>query len=260
MRNIIIAGNWKMNKDMVSTDDFCNTLAEYFSNYEDDMVGVIVAPPYPFLQIASDLLTYTPVEVAAQDVSVHKDGAFTGEVSASMLSSLGLVVCIVGHSERRQYHAETDDIVRAKMLELWEHNITPILCIGETLAQRDANETNAVIVAQLEGCLKGITDISDLIIAYEPIWAIGTGRTATPEQAQAVHAMIRSWIFDHYDKDAAENIHLLYGGSAKPENIASLLAQKDIDGGLIGGASLNVEQFIAMINTANGILNTRKDK
>ena len=248
-----------MNKDIRSTEDFCNTLAEYFSDYEDDMVGVIVAPPYPFLQIASDLLTYTPVEVAAQEVSAHKDGAFTGEVSAAMLSSLGLVVCIVGHSERRQYHSETDESVRAKMIELWEKNITPIMCIGETLAQRDADETNAVIVSQLEGCLKGITDISDLIIAYEPVWAIGTGRTATPEQAQAVHGMIRSWIFDHYGKEAAENIHLLYGGSVKPDNIASLLAQKDIDGGLIGGAALNVEHFIAMINTANGILNTRKD-
>jgi triosephosphate isomerase len=256
MREIIIAGNWKMNKDAASTFEFCQALAAGLHNLETAGIQVIVAPPYPFLELAQASLKDCAAKVSAQDVSAQTDGAFTGEVSATMLTSLGLPNCIIGHSERRQYHHESDSLIREKLLRLREAGISPILCIGETLEQREAGQTSDVVLSQLEGCLQDI-DLSagtPLSIAYEPVWAIGTGRTATSDQAQEVHAIIRAWLDRKYGTALAQNLSILYGGSVKPENIAELLSREDIDGALIGGASLKIADFLAMIRTAIDIV------
>ncbi|MCK9310036.1 MAG: triose-phosphate isomerase [Candidatus Cloacimonetes bacterium] len=256
MRKIIIAGNWKMNKGLSDTREFVKELVDTISSLELKHTIPLIAPAYPFLQEALRESFGSAVQIAAQNVSLHSDGAFTGEVSATMLASLGLKYGIIGHSERRQYHEETDSDVLGKMHKLFEQKITPILCIGETLAQRDANQTAATILSQLKGCLHGVEMHSgnEIVIAYEPVWAIGTGRTATPEQAQEVHALIRKWLRDNYPSAVAENMAILYGGSVKPDNLKSLLACEDIDGGLIGGASLKVDDFVAMVKIANDSL------
>jgi len=249
----MIAGNWKMNKGLSETREFVKKLVNTLNSMELKRTIPLIAPPYPFLQEALRESFGSALEIAAQNVSLHSDGAFTGEVSATMLASLGLKYGIIGHSERRQYHNETDSEVLGKMIKLFEQHITPILCIGETLAQRDANQTPATILSQLNGCLQGIELLSgnEIVIAYEPVWAIGTGRTATPEQAQDVHALIRKWLKESYPAEVADNMLILYGGSVKPDNLKSLLACEDIDGGLIGGAALKVDDFIAMVNIAN---------
>jgi len=254
MRNVIIAGNWKMNKGLGETREFVQAVVNRMQSLELNGVIPLIAPAYPFLQDALRESFGSSLQVAAQDVSYNNNGAFTGEVSAEMLASMGLKYCIVGHSERRQYHAETDASVRARMLKLFEQGITPIMCIGETLEQRDANRTSEVILSQLAGCLDAIklNSGTEIVMAYEPVWAIGTGRTATPEQAQEVHQLIRNWLKQNYPSQVAENMAILYGGSVKPDNLADLLACEDIDGGLIGGASLKADDFIAMLDIANG--------
>jgi len=252
MREMIIAGNWKMNKDANGVDEFCRGLQAGLTDMDLAGVQVIVAPAYPFLLSAIGLLARSHVKVSAQDVSAHPDGAFTGEVSATMLASLKLPHSIIGHSERRQYHQETDAIIREKLLRLQEAGISPILCVGETLQQREAGSTAEVVLAQLDGCLKDITipTTHDLAIAYEPVWAIGTGRIATAFQAQEVHAIIRAWMVDRFGAELAQDISILYGGSVKPENIGELLCCEDIDGALIGGASLKLADFLAITRTA----------
>jgi len=259
MRKIIIAGNWKMNKNLGETEDFTRGLAEFASRHNVPEVKMVIAPAYPFIRTALTILEGQPVGLSAQDVSLHQDGAYTGEVSGTMLSSLGCQYCIIGHSERRQYHAETDLQVRDKQILLRGLGITPILCIGETHEQRDAGITAEVLVTQLTGCF---TDVDletgeELILAYEPVWAIGTGRTATPEQAEEAHALIRDWLQSEYGSQIARRMHILYGGSVKPDNIAELLQQPDIDGGLIGGAALKLESFTDMTQTAVKIMKTR---
>ncbi len=252
MRQIIIAGNWKMNKNASETQEFCAELAQYLKTHSVKDVLPLIAPVFPFLAKAADLLAKLPAAVAAQDVSAYESGAYTGEVSATQLGSIGLNYCIIGHSERRQYHHETDALVRSKLLQLREQDIIPIVCLGETLEQREAGETEKVVVTQLEGCFRDI-DLqsgSELVIAYEPVWAIGTGRTATSLQAQEVHAIIRNWLKQRYGVEISGIISILYGGSVKPDNIAELLRQPDIDGGLIGGASLKIADFCQMIDTA----------
>lgn len=258
MRNIIMAGNWKMNKDAQSTVLFCKGLAEGIRDLSAG-VKVIVAPPYPFLGLALEALKGSAAQVAAQNVSFNSDGAYTGEVSAPMLASLGIPYCIIGHSERRQYHGETDQTVLSRQIKLASSGITPIICVGETLAERDAHKTAQVILTQLKGCFETITisDPQSVIIAYEPVWAIGTGRTATPEQAQEVHSLIRSWLAQRCSAAIASDLHILYGGSAKPDNIRDLLVQEDIDGALIGGASLTLEQYLPMLLTANELIKAR---
>lgn len=258
MRDIIVAGNWKMNKDAFATAEFCTNLVHELKDRDLAGVRVIVAPPYPFLGIALNALTDSPVKVSAQDVSCHQDGAYTGEVSSSMLSSLGLRYCIVGHSERRQYHHESDRLIRDKVLRLFEHGLIPILCIGETLQQREAGHTEGVLRAQLQGAFEDVKLSSGkaIVIAYEPVWAIGTGVTATTAQAQEAHAFVRGWLRDRFGEEIASAIHILYGGSMKPDNIGELIAQPDIDGGLIGGASLKTADFSSMISTA--IAHTKK--
>ena len=249
MRKIYIAGNWKMNKGLQETKEFLATVIPELNKLKLDKVIPLIAPAYPFLEEALKSSLGSCMQVAAQDVSVHSEGAYTGEVSASMLASLGLKYCIVGHSERRQYHNETDSTVNAKILKLWENQITPLVCIGETLQQREENKTTEVILSQLEGCLANInlTTGKEIILAYEPVWAIGTGKTATPIQAQEVHNLIRNWLKTNYSEKVAEELSLLYGGSIKPGNLEELLACADIDGGLIGGASLKEEDFLEMV-------------
>ena len=252
MRKLIIAGNWKMNKDLSETRSFVQAVLPQLNKLELGRVIPLIAPAYPFLTEALRETFASPLMVSAQDVSYKDNGAFTGEVSASMLASLGLKYCIIGHSERRQYHGETDESVNKRLFKLLDCGLTPIVCIGETLAQRDAGETEKVVLSQLEGGLKDLKPESgtEIIIAYEPVWAIGTGRTATPQQAQEVHALIRKWLSENYGAVVAENLSVLYGGSVKPDNIKELLECSDIDGGLIGGASLKENDFLAMVTTA----------
>ncbi len=252
MRKIVIAGNWKMHKDLEGVRAFCKAIASSLKTINIGQILPILAPTYPFLALMQRELGDTTVKVAAQDVSAHAEGAFTGEVSAAMLSSLGLEYSIVGHSERRAMHNESNEIIREKLLLLMDNNIKPILCVGETLEQRDAEITEKVILEQLNGCLSkvNIYNADDLIIAYEPVWAIGTGRTASGEQAQEVHRIIRNWLHHTYHQDLADEICILYGGSVKPENIAELLAMPDIDGGLIGGAALDADKYLKMIEIA----------
>ena len=252
MRDIIVAGNWKMNKDAFSTAEFCTSLAHALKGQFQAGVQIIVAPPHPFLSIALSALSDSHVKVSSQDVSSHQDGAYTGEVSAAMLASLGSTHCIIGHSERRQYHHESDRLIRDKLLRLLEEHITPILCIGETIVEREAEQTEGVLRAQLNGAFEDVRLHSgrDIVIAYEPVWAIGTGKTATSQQAQEAHAFIRDWLTGRFGTETSDAIHILYGGSMKPDNIGELITQPDIDGGLIGGASLKISDFEAMIQTA----------
>lgn len=252
MRKIVIAGNWKMYKDLEEVRAFCKAIASSIQTKDLSRVLPILAPAYPFLTLMQNELEGTLVKMAAQDVSSHPEGAFTGEVSAAMLASLGLKYSVVGHSERRAQHYESNEVVRKKFMMLMDMGIKPILCIGETLAERDAGITKEVILDQLNGGLYDVTihSAEDFMIAYEPIWAIGTGRTASGEQAQEVHMLIRTWLQNAYNKAVADEIPILYGGSVKPDNIAGLLAMPDIDGGLIGGASLKADQYLQMIDIA----------
>ena len=251
MRKLIIAGNWKMHKDAKSTEEFCNALAQYLVNHNQIRVLPLIAPAFPFLEKALKILNGLPAEVAAQDVSTHLEGAYTGEVSANQLSSLGLHYCIVGHSERRQYHSETDVMVRDKQLRLIEQGMIPIVCLGETLSQRQAGKTEEVILSQLNGCFEGIELRTgrETIIAYEPIWAIGTGKTASSGQAQEMHAHIRQVMSNQYGEAIASTISILYGGSVKAANAVEIFGKPDVDGGLVGGASLVATEFAAIINS-----------
>jgi len=252
MRKLIIAGNWKMNKGLNETRSFIQQVVPELGKLDPGRVIPLIAPAYPFLSEALREAFASPLQISAQNVSARNNGAFTGEVSASMLASMGLKYCIIGHSERRQYHGETDESVNQRLFKLLESGITPIVCIGETLEQRDAGETENVVISQLSGGLTGLKLDSgnEIIIAYEPVWAIGTGRTATPQQAQEVHALIRNWLKDNYGENVSENLSVLYGGSVKPDNIKELLECDDIDGGLIGGASLKETDFLAMVTKA----------
>jgi triosephosphate isomerase len=255
MRKLMIAGNWKMNKDLSETSVFVQTLRDFATGSSDEKVQIVIAPVYPFLLTAQQILEDTIVAIAAQDVSANEDGAYTGEVSATMLASLHLPYCIVGHSERRQYHAETDELVNVKLNKLLSVGITPIFCLGEKLSEREAEQTYSVLERQLSGGLAGINLVSgqEIVIAYEPVWAIGTGKVATPQQAQSAHAFIRNWLNQHYSADVAANLQILYGGSVKPDNIEVLMSQIDIDGALIGGASLKIADFTKMIELAREI-------
>lgn len=245
MRQPLIAGNWKMNGTKASAQALLSgvvTGAASISKAE-----IVVCPPFPFLSLSEQLLTSSSVQLGAQTVSTESSGAYTGEVSASMLAEFGCRYVIIGHSERREYYGETDEIVAKKLSACLAQGLTPILCVGESLQQREQNQTESVIAGQIDGIVSriGIDAFNQIEIAYEPIWAIGTGMTATPEQAQAVHAFIRQRIA----KDSqviAEKIRILYGGSMKAANAHDLLSQPDIDGGLIGGASLVADDFLAI--------------
>jgi triosephosphate isomerase len=247
MRRPIIAGNWKLFKSPSETKTFMGALIPRVSDVTH--ADVVVAPPFTSLAAAVEAARGTHLGVAAQDVYWEKEGAFTGEVSAPMLAEVGCSHVIVGHSERRQYFGETDETVYRKARAVLEAGLMAIVCVGETLDQRESGNAEAVVGEQLDGGLGRLTapDLSHIIVAYEPVWAIGTGKTATPGIAQSMHRAIRDAVSSKFGSDTAEALRILYGGSVKPANVGELMAQPDIDGGLVGGASLDPESFEAIV-------------
>ncbi len=248
MRQPIIAGNWKMFKTREQTGAFFDALIPEIQDVEH--CGIVVAPPFTALSTAVDETEGTPVEISAQDVHWEKEGAFTGEVSVRMLLDAGCAYTIIGHSERRQYFGETDESVDRKVRAAIGGGLKAIVCVGEVLAERDAGQAVEIVRRQLRHGLGRLTeaDLSHIIVAYEPVWAIGTGRTATPEIAAEMHAAIRKTFAEIYNEAAAGALRILYGGSVKPANIAALMKKEDIDGALVGGASLDPASFAAIIN------------
>ncbi|MGJ7605735.1 triose-phosphate isomerase [Variovorax sp. LT1R20] len=246
----LIAGNWKMNGGLAANEALVKALQQGLAA-SPAACDVALCAPAPYFAQLQSLLAGTPsLALGAQDVSAHPQGAFTGEQSAAMLKDFGVRYAIVGHSERRQYHGETDETVAAKAAAALANGITPIVCVGETLAQREAGQTEEVVKRQLAAVIHVNGHcISEIVVAYEPVWAIGTGKTASPEQAQAVHAVLRAQLH-HAASEHAAGISILYGGSMNAANAAELLAQADIDGGLIGGASLKAPDFLQIISAA----------
>jgi len=243
----LIAGNWKMNGSAASNVALVQAL---LSGASDWKCSVAVCVPAPYLAQVQGLVADTGIDLGAQDVSQHESGAFTGEVSASMLQDFGTRYAIVGHSERRQYHGETDAVVATKAQRALAAGITPIVCVGETLAEREAGRTEEVVKRQLAAVIHTNGHcISEIVVAYEPVWAIGTGKTASPEQAQQVHAVLRAQL--RAATAHADRVHILYGGSMNAANAAQLLSQADIDGGLVGGASLKAADFLSIIAAAH---------
>ena len=245
MRQPLIAGNWKMNGSQTQVRQLIDGIKAGIGSVSRAQVAV--CPPFPYLSQAAEMLAGSGIGLGAQDVSNEDVGAFTGQVAASMLKDLRCDYVIVGHSERRLLNSETDELVAQKTAKAIAAGLTPILCVGETLAEREAGETEAVVARQLDAVIEacGVEQLAHAVIAYEPVWAIGTGVTATPEQAQEVHGFLRERIRSN-NADVAERVQILYGGSMKPGNAVELIAQPDIDGGLIGGAALEAEDFLAI--------------
>ncbi len=245
----LIAGNWKMNLNISQSTALVKAIAEGIKGVSG--VDVLVAPPFTNLYAVKQAIGKADIFLAAQNMHWEKEGAFTGEVSPQMLIDAGCTHVILGHSERRSLFKETDEMINSKVKAAHLTGLTPIVCIGETLAERENNWTFDVIRNQLKGSLKFFIEEGSLpksiILAYEPVWAIGTGRTATPEQAQEIHLFIRNWIKDNFSKETADQIRILYGGSVKPDNSAALMSCPDIDGALVGGASLKPESFLGII-------------
>ena len=248
MRTPLIAGNWKMNGSAALIESFGKTFA---SAALPANIDVVVIPPFPYLDAARHAFSNTPLQLGAQTLNPHHSGAHTGEVSGSMLKEFGVAYVLVGHSERRQLYRESDEQVFDRLLAALDTGLTPILCVGETLEERDAGRTMDVVLRQVGDIMARLAPEQRLqiVIAYEPVWAIGTGRTATPEQAQEVMAGIRAYQAG-FDASLAEQLKLLYGGSMNASNAAELLAQPDIDGGLVGGASLKTDDFYAICQSA----------
>ena len=249
MRKPFIAGNWKMNTNSAGAVALAAGLANDLAAVE--AVDVAVCPPFVYLQSVAAALSASNIALGAQDVYFEGDGAFTGEISCAMLKDCGCNYVILGHSERRHVMGETDILINKKIKAAIDSGLLPIFCVGELLEERDGGKTMQVVESQIRKGLEGICKerIEAVTIAYEPVWAIGTGRTATPQQAQEVHAFIRGLIETLYDKTVAQGMRIQYGGSAKPSNTAELMAQPDVDGLLVGGASLKVEDFAKMIKT-----------
>ncbi|MFL5242723.1 MAG: triose-phosphate isomerase [Gemmataceae bacterium] len=252
MRKKFVAGNWKMYTNAASAKQLATAVLRGLGT--EDRVTVAVCPPFPYLKVVAEALSGSRVQLGAQNLYPEKEGAFTGEVSALMLLDVGCKYVIVGHSERRHKMGETDAFINRKVKAALAAGLQAILCIGETLEEREANQTETVIDAQLTGGLKDLPKsgepLAAITLAYEPVWAIGTGKNATPDQAQQVHAFIRNRIAQMFGKDSAIALTIQYGGSVKPENAASLLHQPDVDGALVGGASLNADHFLAIIRAA----------
>ncbi len=247
MRKPVIAGNWKMHGTTAEAVLLARELVERLaSGFEPE---VVVAPPFTSLLPVREALAGAPIALAAQNVHWEAQGAFTGEVSAAMLADVGCSHVILGHSERRALFGETDSAVNRKVIAVLAQGMTPIVCVGETLEQREAGATRDVVLSQIDGALTGLDAdaVAQLLLAYEPVWAIGTGRTATPDQAQEVHAWIRARVAQLASEDVAASIRILYGGSVKPSNAATLMAQPDIDGALVGGASLKADSFEGIV-------------
>jgi triosephosphate isomerase len=249
-RKKFVAGNWKMFTTQASARDLASAVVQKLG--AEQRVTVAVCPPFPYLLTVAEALHGSPVRLGAQNMYPEKEGAFTGEVSPTMLQDLCCSYVILGHSERRHKLGECDALINHKVKAALAAGLTAILCIGETLEEREANRTEAVLDIQLTGCLSGVSasDLSRVVIAYEPVWAIGTGRNATPQQAQDVHAFVRRRVGQLCGQAAADSLIIQYGGSVKPDNAASLLHQPDVDGALVGGASLNADQFLAIVRAA----------
>ncbi|MBZ4333827.1 triose-phosphate isomerase [Corallococcus coralloides] len=250
-RRKIVAGNWKMNKTVPEALALVRELRGAVAAL-GDKVEVAIAPPFVALQPLHVALEGAPLQLAAQNCHWESSGAFTGEISAPMLAELGCAYVIVGHSERRQFFGETDATVNKRAKAVKAAGMTPIVCVGETLAERESNQTLTVVERQVRGALEGFSgaDVATFVLAYEPVWAIGTGRTATTAQAQEVHAAIRGLLTRMYDEGTAERVRIQYGGSVKPDNAAELLGQPDVDGALVGGASLKAADFVAIVKAA----------
>jgi triosephosphate isomerase (TIM) len=247
MRKPLIAGNWKMYKTAGAARELARAVREGAARGD---VEVVLAPPFTALAAVAEVLRGSPLGLGAQNMHHEVEGAFTGEVSPVMLRDLGCSHVILGHSERRQLFGETDDGVARKAKAAFAHGLTPIVCVGETLAERESDRTTEVVERQLERALRELSadQLAVGVVAYEPVWAIGTGRTATPEQAQEVHAFIRRRVTASHGEAAAAALRILYGGSVKPENIGALMAQADLDGALVGGASLEAASFLKIVH------------
>ncbi|MBV8624123.1 MAG: triose-phosphate isomerase [Herbaspirillum sp.] len=248
MRRKLVAGNWKMNGSLAANAALIAGIKEGLAAAACD---VAVCVPAPYLAQVQAAVAGSSLASGAQDISAHASGAYTGEVSAAMLQEFGVQYVIIGHSERRAYHGESDAAVAAKTVAALKAGLVPLVCVGETLEQREADQTNAVVGGQLDVVLAALSaeDAARIVVAYEPVWAIGTGKTATPEMAQEVHAMLRARL-QAKSAEAAAKVRILYGGSMKPDNAVQLLAMADIDGGLIGGAALKAADFLAIIAAA----------
>ncbi len=246
-RRPIIAGNWKMNKTTTEARDLATRLASLVSGVTDR--DIVLAPPFTALSTVAIAVKGTNMALAAQNLFWEDKGAFTGEVSAEMLLDLGCKYVIIGHSERRQFFGETDETVNKKVRQALNKGLLPIVCVGELLKEREAGKANEVIDRQVTGALKGVNaaEMQKIVIAYEPIWAIGTGKTATPEQANEIHNFIRKKVEVTYGRVVADSLRIQYGGSVTPENVSTLMAMPDIDGALVGGASLKPESFAALV-------------
>ncbi|MBN1866983.1 triose-phosphate isomerase [Candidatus Sumerlaeota bacterium] len=248
MRRYILAGNWKMHLDAQASADLVKALIPSVKDSTD--VDVVVGPVFTSIPAVVEAAQGTNIAVAAQNCYWEDSGAFTGEIAVPMLKAAGCAYCIVGHSERRQFFGETDEKINKKAQALYKHGLTPIVCCGELLEEREAGKTTQVVETQLRGCLKDLPadKVRTTVLAYEPVWAIGTGKVATPAQAQEVHATIRALLVELYGQDVADAVRIQYGGSVKADNVKELMGQTDIDGALVGGAALKPDSFAAIVN------------
>jgi len=246
-----IVGNWKMNLTLAEGVEFATSLRKSLQNKNEIISGI--CPPFTFLKDISGVLEGSSICVGAQNIHSEKNGAYTGEISALMVKDAGCTHVLIGHSERRHLFGESDSFINAKMKTALSIDLKPIFCIGETLNEREEGKTEYVVKNQLKNGLQGVAGnhVEELVIAYEPVWAIGTGETASPEQANEVHSFIRGFLTDAYGKDVAGNVYIQYGGSVKPENTKELIAQPEIDGLLVGGASIKLESFLKIIDAAS---------
>ncbi|MDX9701796.1 MAG: triose-phosphate isomerase [Candidatus Auribacterota bacterium] len=247
MRRPILAGNWKMNTSLKEAVELVTGLKRELAGVTD--ADIVVCPPFTHLTTIRDVVAGSNIALGAQNMYIAEEGAFTGEISPKMLKDSGCTYVILGHSERRQYFNESDEFINTKAKKALEHGLTPIICVGETLDQREQGITGKIVTTQIKGCLAGLSesDMLKCVIAYEPVWAIGTGKTASNAQAQEVHALIRSLLTELFSETVAQKIRIQYGGSVKPDNIAGLMQEKDIDGALVGGASLKVSSFAGIV-------------
>jgi len=254
MRRFLVAGNWKMNTDKASGTALAAALASAASQPHDG-AEVLVCPPYPYLAAIADATAGSAVQLGAQDVYFEASGAFTGEVSVDMLKDVGCSHVIVGHSERRHVLGETDEIINNKVKSGINGGLQVVLCVGELLSEREAGQTETVLNRQLAGGLNEISaqDAATIVIAYEPVWAIGTGVTASPDQAETAHAHIRKWLTERYNSAFSDQVRILYGGSVKPDNAETLMKQPNVDGALVGGASLTADNFVPIIDAAKAL-------
>ncbi|MEK7683887.1 MAG: triose-phosphate isomerase [Verrucomicrobiota bacterium] len=249
-RKLIIAGNWKMNKTAADAVDLVNGLKRELANVKE--VDIVVCPPFTALAALSQVIFDSNIRLGAQNMSEHNFGAYTGEIAGGMLKEFSVRFVILGHSERRQYQKEPDELISRKALAAHAAGLKPIVCVGETLTEREAGQTESVVARQLQGSLAGLSkeQMEETVLAYEPVWAIGTGRNATPQQAQDVHAFIRRRLAELFDEAVAKRVRVQYGGSVKPANARELMSQPDVDGALVGGASLELRSFSDIIKNS----------